>query len=429
MYAASTFNWSLPTTASNTGVMYFSLWAFPNISNFAIISLGGFFNVTANTGVIGALVFDQNSHANVNSLWIQGFHNTGTDTLPGIATAGQGATLPGDFESSYYNIATESNGMGWYFNPLATAATTYEKILLDTIYVENNAGGGSSGQIQINSNTVLKQFHWRNIHILNSGTVDLNVRTSVVINNGDAFICDECRITTSSGADLGIVIQSAGRYSFPEFYFENLNSIGTSVNAVAFTLQNGPTLGLAGGAIDCVSCTNAVNLSSGSPTVYAMDLTLTNPTTHANFARGTGTVNAFFRTATGWDGGGTIQSTQHISNQGAICTNGELALSAGWQSTGSATVTAVSGTGQTCKWTITTGTTTAANPTITDTLTNALPAATTVCELNIHGGTHTAAAGEGFEQTTLSATVPAWTANFTPTAGGTTYFVTRRCGP
>lgn len=117
-----------------------------------------------------------------------------------------------------------------------------------------------------------------------------------------------------------------------------------------------------------------------------------------------------------------------IASKGTACTNGELALSAGWQSTGSATVTAVAGTGQTCSWTITTGTTTAANPTVTDTLTNAM-LATTVCEMNIHGGTHTAVAGEGFQQTTLSATAPIFTFNGTPTAGGTTYFVTRRCGP
>jgi hypothetical protein len=49
--------------------------------------------------------------------------------------------------------------------------------------------------------------------------------------------------------------------------------------------------------------------------------------------------------------------------------------------------------------------------------------------LNIHGGTHTAAAGEGFQQTTLSATAPIFTFNGTPTPAGTTYFVTRRCGP
>lgn len=129
------------------------------------------------------------------------------------------------------------------------------------------------------------------------------------------------------------------------------------------------------------------------------------------------------------DNTGKMRAALYTADQGSICTNGELALSAGWQSTGSATVTAVAGNGQTCSWTITTGTTTAANPTVTDTLTNVLPAATTVCEMNIHGGTHTAAAGEGFNQTALSATAPVFTFNGTPTAGGTTYFVTRRCGP
>lgn len=129
------------------------------------------------------------------------------------------------------------------------------------------------------------------------------------------------------------------------------------------------------------------------------------------------------------DTSGNLGFKNVLANKGAVCTNGELALSAGWQSTGTATVTAVAGNGQTCSWTITTGTTTAANPTVTDTLTNALPGATTVCEMNIHGGTHTAAAGEGFQQTTLSATAPVFTFNGTPTAGNTTYFVTRRCGP
>jgi hypothetical protein len=132
---------------------------------------------------------------------------------------------------------------------------------------------------------------------------------------------------------------------------------------------------------------------------------------------------------TGTLANGLVTASNNLLTLGTVCTNGEIALSAGWQSTGSATVTAVAGTGQTCSWTITTGTTTAANPTVTDTLTNALPTATTVCELNIHGGTHVAVAGESFNQTTLSATAPIFTANFIPTAAGTTYFVTRRCGP
>lgn len=116
----------------------------------------------------------------------------------------------------------------------------------------------------------------------------------------------------------------------------------------------------------------------------------------------------------------------------SVCTNGELALSANWAATGSATVTGVSGTGQTCSWTITTGTTTGANPTVTDTLTNVLPSASIRCWMFIEYGpasTHTAAAGEGFAQTTLSATAPIFTFNGTPTAAGKTYLVVRTCGP
>jgi hypothetical protein len=120
---------------------------------------------------------------------------------------------------------------------------------------------------------------------------------------------------------------------------------------------------------------------------------------------------------------------QTISDQGVACTNGELSLSAGWQLTGSATVTNVNGGGQTCAWTITTGTTTGANPTITDNLTNPLPNLNTVCWMNIYGGTHTPVAGEAFRQTIITTNSPVFTANFTPTAGGTTYLITRGCGP
>jgi hypothetical protein len=133
------------------------------------------------------------------------------------------------------------------------------------------------------------------------------------------------------------------------------------------------------------------------------------------------------------DFGGQSAGKTFEDSNAANCTNGELALSAGWQSTGAATVTAVAGHGQTCSWTITTGTTTAANPTVTDTLTQPLASATTQCWLHVNGGTHTPVIGAGtsdtFRQTTFSATAPAFTYNETPTAGGTTYFVTRMCGP
>ncbi len=118
------------------------------------------------------------------------------------------------------------------------------------------------------------------------------------------------------------------------------------------------------------------------------------------------------------------------SDQGAACTNGELALSAEWGTT--ATVTAVVGISQTCEWTITSsGTGQAANPRTTDTLVTALPVATIVCDMRLVGGTGLAAlsgAGLFIDQTTLSATAPVFTVGFTPVAGST-YKVVRRCGP
>lgn len=122
---------------------------------------------------------------------------------------------------------------------------------------------------------------------------------------------------------------------------------------------------------------------------------------------------------------GNQQSTQTIANQGTACTNGELALSGGWGST--AAVSAVAGTGQTCQWTITSaGSGTGANPTVTDTLTNALPGATTVCDMRMVGGTGTFTM---INQTSLSATAPVFTFLGTPAGSSTTYIVVRRCGP
>jgi hypothetical protein len=122
--------------------------------------------------------------------------------------------------------------------------------------------------------------------------------------------------------------------------------------------------------------------------------------------------------------GNSIRAKQLIADQGTACTNGELALSAGWGAT--ATVTAVAGTGQTCHWTITSaGAGQAANPTITDTLTNALPSASTICDMRMEGGTGTPTL---IQQTTLSATAPVFTFQGTPVAAST-YIIVRRCGP
>lgn len=120
----------------------------------------------------------------------------------------------------------------------------------------------------------------------------------------------------------------------------------------------------------------------------------------------------------------TVQGVNFIANQGANCTNGELALSAGWGTT--ASVGSVKGIGsQTCEWTITSsGTGQAANPTVTDTLTNPLLTAT-LCTMDMHGGTGSFTM---IDNTTLSSTAPVFTFNGTP-AAGSTYIVARRCGP
>src|SRR6185312_8456529 len=92
-----------------------------------------------------------------------------------------------------------------------------------------------------------------------------------------------------------------------------------------------------------------------------------------------GTITALLNTGFQSD----INKTIVAANGGNDCTNGELALSAGWGT--SPTVTAVAGKGgQTCEWTITSGTgTPTANPTITDTLTNSLASSGTVCRASL----------------------------------------------
>src|SRR5271157_616489 len=121
---------------------------------------------------------------------------------------------------------------------------------------------------------------------------------------------------------------------------------------------------------------------------------------------------------------GTVAAALSVANRGTACTNAELAFSAGWGSTTAAS--AVAGTGQTCQWTVTsTGTGQGANPTITDTLTNPLPSALTVCEMRMVGGTGMTTL---INQTTLSATKPVFTFGGTPVVSDT-YIVLRRCGP
>lgn len=281
-------------------------------------------------------------------------------------------------------------------------------------------------------------------------TAQGSINTSVAqVYVGQQFYGDQCSQVTVSAIDASASTNIQVMTNMDPLVFTNYGYYASHAAATG----SGIFKTIAGSQTNLSVQTGTVGVNAGDTLqlchigtkIYAyrngvLDVNIpVNPSTDASIGQTGQPALAMAQDATG-----AISLTNFVANwtvpntatsytvQGNPCTNAELVLSAGWQSTGSATVTAAAGTGQTCAWTITTGTTTAANPTVTDTLTNPLPTypgSLTVCELNIHGGTHTAAAGEGFTQTTVSATAPIFTFIGTPTNTGATYFVTRRCGP
>lgn len=422
---SSVFTW--PTSGNNIGAFYTNGWSFSNLSNFALMADQSVQATTGSTQVVAGMLLDNSSHNQIDGLWIQGFHNA-AGGLCGFST------FETDFESKYKNSAFEANDFNGCFgnsNTGSPSGKTMEKIQIDTVYFENPGAGINVvfGTSNAGSSINLKQISVTNSSTWNGGT---SVRfVSTVTPNGETvqfFNFRQNWTFAGSTANIGFRLDAASTTAV-DLHGSYLEDTTSNAGAVLVSNLGSGTVNFYGGQLYCPSCTNLFN-NAGNIFVYGTRLN-SGPSV-ANIQTGAGHTYAFIPVLGangGWTGSGTLQSTQYISNQGVACTNGELALSAGWQSTGSATVTAAAGTGQTCSWTITTGTTTAANPTVTDTLTNVLPTATIVCELNIHGGTHVGAAGEGFTQTTFSATAPIFTADFTPTAGGTTYLVTRRCGP
>jgi hypothetical protein len=427
VYAPSDFNWGFPSRAVDNAVVFINHWDFSLIGNFAIQApmSNAQWDTTTNTGAVAVLMFEDNSHQSVSNMYVAGGSNT-TTTMAGVA-------VPSDFESTYSFSAVETNNVNWKWNPLENAVSTgaftsgnFEKEYMDSIFLENPSAT-AFGNMMIGQNSTLKQFRMHNIHFRSDAgsTVIINVRSSVAIPAGDSFICDQCRVTDVLGTGhLGFVIQSAGRYVFHELNYINSNSVATSANAVAFTLQAAAQVGLSGGEINITGATNAINLSSGSPTVYAVDVTATSPSSIPAFSRGTGTVNGLIRTPTGWGGTGGVAGTYFLSNQGTAAASGNFALSAGWGTT--AAVTATAGFNQSARFTVTaSGTGQAANPTITWTLPTALPAATSTCQVSQTGGTN---AFLMITQTTLSATAPVFTLQGTPTAAAT-FIYDVRCGP
>lgn len=370
--------------------------------------------------------------------------NNGCATLGGCASSATGisfgATNGGAEFGNFTNVSVSGFGTGVKCAG-TNASVGYGMVWINHTSKFNTTGwapGAGCGQ---------EEIHFIGGMFAENGTGFADTSASQVSFIGTAF---------DTNSTAGLTCSAGGMFSFTNPHFENNG--GTTTHYI--NCSNGNVTISGGTASDDVAVGNidywftvssidvkGLNLFSAGRTVTGLfvigtqsniSVTIGSPATLTLATLGaavTGngiwqvtTANSVTQPAT-MGITGIFRSTQTISDRGNVCTNGELALSAGWQSTGSATVTAVKGNGQTCEWTITTGTTTAANPTVTDTLTNVLPNATTVCEMIITGGNRTPAAGDGFDQTTLSATAPVFTFQGTPTAGGKTYQVVRRCGP
>ncbi len=276
----------------------------------------------------------------------------------------------------------------------------------------NNAGAGPPGGIQFDAGANSNVF----TQMGSGGT--LAVTSGLGTNN---MVWSQAQTTYTSGNNnmtLGLSSGTGAGIRGATINFQDNNTNKWAIQKTASNLFsiNNP------GVLDMILLNpgSAVQLASGgSQDVRVNDQALA--------ATGTGGFSV-------WSGGASSAKTSQMTGGGMIvdvnavtpCTNGELALSANWGNTGAPTVTAVAGTGQTCQWTITAGgAATGASPTITDTLTNALPTATTVCDMRMVGGTGAATL---INQTSLSATAPIFTFNGTPGAG-LTYIVVRRCGP
>jgi hypothetical protein len=439
-YAFAPVAYYIPASAgySNNEVLDFAASLGPVDNN---CTIGSFCNVTGHP--INADQFQIRSGAFKNTISSAALSADTTTTFPAgggtVVTSGSGVVSSSDYDN--FNRANGSVGANW------TTINTFTAPAITSNQVSDVTNNTSYGAVWNADSFGPDEFSELTVTSVNAGTVyyaEAWVRTVAASDNG--YNCDYGtgannsfirRVIGGSGTTLTTATASPAPAVGDVIRCE---IVGTTITFKVLPI---------GGTPYTLATTTDSTFSSGNPGFSTIQ-NVGSAVTLDNWSGGNIHPIAQLDTEQDWTqpqhftqpitvgittpiagtlpAGSVITSGNH-EMLGTICTNGELALSAGWQSTGSATVTAVKGTGQTCSWTITTGTTTAANPTVTDTLTNALSTANTVCEMNIHGGTHTAVAGEYFNQTTLSATAPVFTTNFTPTAGGTTYFVTRRCGP
>jgi hypothetical protein len=343
---AGVFTW--PTTSDDTGAITIGNWSFGNISNFAIIADQSAHNTTGVTGNVGGLNFagwlggavSLGTHNYVQSLWIQGFHNT-TNNLCGLTTSKM------DFESSYTYSAVEANDFnGCFGNSQSgqTGATLLEKIHVDTVFFENpNSINIVVGTTASGSAITLSQLSFTNCHAFNGTTAVRFISASS--QNGESIQFYNFRETSVSNTYVGFRVD--GGVTTVDLHGSNLlNTSGTAGDVLVSNLGASATVNLYGGTLNCTSCTNLFN-NAGNIFIYGTSITSGQAV--ANFQTGAGNTYSFIPVAGangGWNGKGTIQGTLIASNQGAAPVNANFALSGGWGTT--ATVTATSGFPKAC---------------------------------------------------------------------------------
>lgn len=431
--AGSQFNWASAGTAANTGVFYFTCWNGPTIQNFAVLSpdYGIAFNTSTLTGKFGGFFDDANGHVSISGIEIENFHNT-TSSL----VADQMAN--GTFESVRNNVQVYNNDCAGLYGGAVGSATSMRGLSLNNYTWGGTRGSGCNpgaavvfggGPSGLNNSISVTNFILDN----ESGSADMPAGNGLInfpsgnvvqYDNNDEIHFENGRIQTATANNFAVSVNGSATGPRASFTNVNLSNSGTAGATTQLVLIQNSTSDFQffGGTLGCNgSCANGISVASGSQVhTYGTRQVGTIGVV------GTGAANVSFITpnTTGWSGVGSLQNTLVISNQGTASANGNFALSGGWGTTAAATATA--GFAQHFRTTITaSGTGQAANPTITVTLPNALPAATTICTATMVGGTGTQTS---INQTTNSATAPVFTFNGTPGAAST-YVVDFVCGP
>jgi hypothetical protein len=437
------FNFNCAAVGANPmGIFYYKNWNGVNLANWSIVGdQNAAINLTgcSNISGLGGLVEDNDAHDNDTGIQVQGLHGNENS-----ATAFSAHVVNTCFESHYSNFTLYANDSN------ATYYGTSDNCTFDTMAYEGFTSTVGNGNINLQQTGSLYPGNNNTTRINNSFIGGQPVGACLVsscdgtagaweVAFGAAYnldmIFENDLIASPTANNLGTVWNSAarGRIYFNNVTFKNSGTAGASTNLLN-NASTGNTIIVQGGQLICNgACTNGLTNTSGSTMAF---LGTKNSMNFTAAAVGSGSSAVFFQLDGGagsMTGTGTLLQTASWSNQGAALAT--ITPGAGWGT--SATIvpcgTRTGFANHSCFF-ITSGSASfSAAPTLTVTLPTALPATSTVCELNVHGVT-----GAGgyiiFDNTTLSTTAPVFTATtstgaaFTP-AASETYTVYLTCGP